>query len=83
MADATKAYVEAMSLSVKFFISKNERIDKELQESRQRKKQSTRCSRVEMKKAIFVEVLALETITWRLYDKFVTMHKEVVRLHGH
>ncbi len=36
-----------------------------------------------MKMAILVEVLALETDTWRMYDRFVTMHKVVVHLHGH
>lgn len=35
----------------------------------------------EMRKAILVEVLTLETTMWKFYDGFVTMYKVVVNLY--
>lgn len=35
-----------------------------------------------MRKVILVEVSTPETTMWKLYDKFVTVHKEVVHLYG-
>ena len=83
MVDAINAYAKAMSSSVRFVITENERMAKELQEAKQREEQSTWSVRAEMKMAIFAKVLALETVIWRLYDNFATMHKEFVHLHGH
>ena len=65
LVDATKAYAEATSSSVRFLIAENKHMAKELQ--------STRSAKAKTKMARLVEVLALETVTWRLYDRFVTV----------
>lgn len=83
LVDATKAYAEATTSSAKFFIAENECMVKELKEARQRKEQSTRSARAEMKMTILVEVSSLEIVTRRLYDRLITVHKAVVHLHGH
>ena len=81
--DATKAYAEAMSLSVKFLIAENERMSKELKAIRQIEEQSIGSTIAEMKMAILGEVSALEIVTQRIYGRFVTVHKVVIHLHGH
>lgn len=83
MVDATKAYVEATSLSVKFLIAKNKCMAKELEVARQREEQSIGSSRAEMKMAIVADVLALETVTQRFYGRFVIVHNAFVHLHAH
>lgn len=64
-------------------ITKNKRMANELQVAKQREEKSIGSTRVEMNMAILVEVSALETVTWRLYDRFVTVHKVVFHLNGH
>ena len=56
---------------------------KELQTARQREEQLIGSARAEMKKVILIEVSSLETVMQRLYDRFITVHKAVVHLHGH
>lgn len=54
--DATKAYVEATSSSVRFLIAQNKHMAKELQAAKQREEQATSSTRVELKKVILDEV---------------------------
>jgi len=82
LGDATKDYVEAMSSSVRFLVAENEHMTKELQATKQREEQSIGSAKSKMNMAILSKVLALETIMWRLYDTFITMHKVVVYVHG-
>ena len=83
LADATRAYAEATSSSVRFWIPENECMAKELQAVMQREEKSTGFSRAEMNKSILAEVSTLETITQRLYDIFVNVNKAIFHLHGH
>lgn len=83
LANATKAYAEATSSSVKLLIAENKRTTKELQAARQGEEQSTTSTRAKMKKAILVKVSTLETVMQRVYDRFITVHKAILHLNGH
>ena len=82
MADASKAYAEAMSSTIKFFLVENDRMENELQEAKQRTKYSAGFAMPEMRKLTLAEVSTLETTMRKLYDRFVTMHKVVVHIFG-
>lgn len=62
-------------------IEENECMVNEFQLAEKREEQSTGSAKAEMEMAILAEVLILQIVTWRLYDRFVTMDKEVVHLH--
>ena len=80
--NATRAYVEATSLSVRFLITENERMAKELQTTKQEGELVTLFAQAEPKKEILDEVLSLEPVMKALYSKFGTMHKVVVHLNS-
>lgn len=82
LADATRAYVEATSSSVRFLIYENKKMAKELQTAKQGGELVTASARAELKKEILDEVLSLDTIMQALYSKFSTMHKVVIHLNG-
>ncbi len=52
LVDATRAYAEANSSSVRFLIAKNERMAKDLQTAKQGGELVTASARVELKKEI-------------------------------
>lgn len=64
LTDATKAYAEAASMSVRFLIAKNERMDKELQAAKQGGEHVTTSTRAELRRTILDEVSPLETVMW-------------------
>ena len=74
LADATRAYAEATSSSVRFLIVENERMAKELQTAKQGGELVIAFSQAEVKKAILDEVFSLDTVMQLLYSKFGTMH---------
>ena len=80
LADATRAYAKATSLSVRFFIVENERMAKELQTTKQGGELVIASTQAEMKKVILDEVSSLETVMRALYSRFGTVHKVVVHI---
>lgn len=80
--NATRAYAEATSSSVRFLIEENERMAKELQMTNQGGELVTSSTRAELKKVIVDEVSSLEIVMRVLYSKFGTVHKAVVHLNG-
>ena len=80
LADATRAYAEATSSSVRFLIAENEQMAKELQTTKQGGELLIASSQAIVKKEILDEVLSLDTVMQVLYSKFGTMHKAVVHL---
>jgi len=80
MANVTKAYVEATSLSVRFLIAEKKCMAKELQAAKQGGEWVTSSAKAELKRAILDEVSSLEVVMQMLYSKFVTMHKLVLHL---
>lgn len=83
LVDATKAYAEAMSLSVNLFIEKSECMAKEFQVARRREEELIGSTRAEMEREILSQVSSPERVTQRLYDRFITVHKAFFHLHGH
>lgn len=83
LADANKAYAEATSSSVKFLIAENEHMVKDLQATRKREEQPTWSTMAEMRKMILTKASTLEKVMWKMYDRFVTVHKAFVHLHGY
>ena len=71
LVDATRADVEATSLSVRFRIAENKRMAKELQTTKQGGELVTTSAQEKMKKAIVDEVLSLYTVMRALYSKLV------------
>ena len=82
LADATKAYVEDTSLSVRFLIAEDERMAKELQTAKQGGEQVTTFAKAELKREILNEVSYLEIVMRMLYSRFGNVHKSVVHLNG-
>lgn len=82
MAEASKAYAKSTSSTVKFLITGNDRLAKDLQEARQRTEQSTGSAMTEMKKSIMVEISTLEATMRTMYRIFVTVHKVIFHLYG-
>lgn len=82
LADTTRAYVEATRSTVQFLIVENERMEKDLQTTKQGGEQVTSYAREKLKRAILDEVSSLKTIMQILYSKFGTVHKVVVHLNG-
>ena len=80
--DATRGYAEATSSSVRFLISKNERMTMELQTTNKGEELVTTSTRAELKNETLDEVLSLDTVMQVLYSKFGTVHKAVVHLNG-
>lgn len=68
MAEASKAYVDATSLTVKFLVAKNDRMAKELQEAKKRSEQPAGSTMIEMKKEIVVETSTLEATMQIVYN---------------
>ncbi len=56
MVDSCKAYLEAMSSTVKFLLAKNYPMKKDLQEARKRTEQSVGSTMAEMRKVKLIEV---------------------------
>lgn len=83
LVDATRAYAEATSSSVRFLIDENERMAKVLQMDKKGGELVTTSAQEELKKTILDEVLSLETVMQALYSKFGTMHKVVVHLNNY
>lgn len=81
MAKASKAYAEATSSMVKFLITENDRMMKELQDAKQRTKQFVGSSTSEMKKEMAVEIANLEATMQIMYRRFVTMNEVVFHLY--
>ena len=82
LADASKAYEEATSSTVKFLLAENARMEKDLQEAMQRTEQSVGSVMEEMRKVILAEVSTLETTMRKHYDKFFIVHKAIFHLYG-
>lgn len=82
LANASKAYAEAISSAIKFLIAENDRMAKDLQEARQSIDQFVGFAMVEMRKSMLTEVSTLETTMRKMYGIFFTMHKTVVHLYG-
>lgn len=82
LADATKAYSEATSSSVRFLIAENECMAKELQVAKQGGEHVTSSAKAELKIAILDEVSSVEIVMRTLYSRFITVHKSVVHLNG-
>lgn len=82
LANATKAYVEATISIVRFLIAENEHMVKELQATKQQEEKAITSTRAEWRKVILDEVTSLETFMWKMYFKFITVHKSVVHLDG-
>lgn len=66
MDDASKAYAESMRSTVKFLLSQNDQMEKDLQESRQKTEQSKGSAMVEMRKVILAKLATLQTTMWKL-----------------
>lgn len=79
-SEATRAYPEATSSSVRFLIAENKQIVKEIQMTKKGGALNTTSTWVELKKAILDEVLSLDKVMRALFSKFGTMHKEVFHL---
>jgi len=62
LANVTKAYAKVTSSSVRFLITENKCMAKELQAAKQGGEQGTSSAREELKRAILDEVSSLETI---------------------
>ena len=82
LADVTRVYAEATISSVRFLITENEQMAKELQVAKQGGDLVTMFAQAKLKKAILDEVLSLDTVMRALYSKFGTMHQAVIHLHG-
>ena len=82
MVEASKAYVEAMSLTIKFLITENDRMAKDLQEAMQRVEKFAGSAMTEMKKVIVAEISTLEATMRTMYRIFFIMHKVVIHLYG-
>jgi len=66
LADATRAYAEATSSSVRFLKAKNEHMAKELQAAKQGEEQLTTSARENFRRAILDEVSSLDTVVQKL-----------------
>lgn len=88
LSESSLAYARPTCSNVKSLIAKNEKMAKNLQVVKQEAKQlqaSTQnvvSAMGEMRKVILVEVTTLEETMWKLYDGFVTVHKEVICVYG-
>lgn len=82
LVDATKAYAKATSSSVILLIVENNRMAKELQAAKKGEEKATTSFKLELKKVIRDEVSSQSIIMWKLYFKFVLVHKPVVYLNG-
>jgi len=80
LANAIRAYDEAIRSSVHFLIAEKERMDKELHTPRQGGELVTKSTIVELKRIIMDEVLSLESVMQVFYSMFGTVHKEVFHL---
>lgn len=80
--NATMDYVGSMSSNAKLLLVENEQMEKNLQETRKKAEKSVGSAMAEMTRGILANVSTLEATMWKLYDRFVTIHKEVVHLFG-
>lgn len=88
IVEASLSYARSTSSNVKYLMTENEQLAKNLQATRKEAKQLQEITHNavsalgDIRKVIFVEVSSLGETMQKLYDRFVTVHKEVFYLHG-